>query len=104
MALVTSAAIATALVSAGLGAAAATLSPPAIILQADNALALSAKAATRNSVRCMCRFLSPTNESWRKNARARVNKPLSIFRHKETKAHKDRWLETRPKCIRLERM
>src|SRR5579859_6503615 len=96
MTLVTSAAMATALVSAGLGAAAATLSPPVIILQADNALVPSAKAATRNSVVCMCKFLSPTHESWRKNARARVNKPLSIFRHKETKSREGRRRGTGP--------
>src|SRR5689334_20295140 len=104
MTVVTSVDMAAALVSAGRGAAAATLSPPVIILHADNALALSARAATRNSVRCMCKFLSPTQESWRKNARGRVNKPLSIFGHKETKARKDRLLGAGKKAGRSMRV
>jgi len=68
-----------------LGAAAETLSPPLSILHPDKALAQSANAATRNSVRLMCAFLSPTEEICGENARARVNKPLSIFGHKEIK-------------------
>jgi hypothetical protein len=58
------------------------------MLHADKALALRASAAIRTSNRCMCDFLFQQVKGGKKDARTRVNKPLSILAHKEIKTRK----------------